>query len=162
MNRISFLLLILITAAPSASAAPCPDLNGIFEAKVGPLINRLEIKQNACDSFELILANSAEVVLKRVYHTDSIERTLFHSGRKVELSKAQMERIQVGNQELVSLRIDTTEIDRYLDTTVKEKINFYVEGSGDFRNLVERKDIYDAEGNRLGRIYIGYAKANQP
>lgn len=150
---LSFLALI---AAPSAFAVPCPDLSGKFEAKVGPLLNQLEIKQSACDSFELTLTNSSGTVLKRVYHTDSVERPMLHSGRKVESASARMEAIQVGEQTVFTLRIDSVETDNYLETSVKERTHFYIEGNEKFRALVERKDVYDSEGNRLGRVYIGY------
>ncbi|NUM88873.1 MAG: hypothetical protein HUU37_06700 [Bdellovibrionales bacterium] len=146
----------------SALAAPCPDLQGTFEAKVGDVLNRIEVKQTNCEAFELRTVNSEGQEIRRKFVTDSVTRTLQDTGRKIETAAARMAKIRVGNNELVALRVDLTETDRYLETTVHEKIHFYTEGSGEFRGLVERKDVSGADGESLGRIYIGYASANRP
>lgn len=143
-------------------AAPCPNLTGKFEAKVGPVLNQIEIKQNACESFEIIRANSEGDQSRRLLIPDGVERTLFHSGRIVHKVTAQVVVIKIGNAEVTALREDVAEEDRYLETTVYEQNHYFVEEGPTYRNLVERKDIYDNKHEYLGRIYIGYVNVDRP
>lgn len=145
----------------SGWAAPCPNLSGVWEAKVGELVNRLEIKQEDCAGFEFITTNSAGSETKRAIRTDGAKREMFSNGRRTEFWAAQMVPVRVGNQNLVALRIDVTETDIFLEQTTTEIAMFYSESGGAVRTLVERRDVRGDDGERLGRLYIGYADASR-
>jgi len=157
-----FMFFGLILVSFSLFAVPCPNMTGKFEAKVGPVLNQIEIQQNACDRFEIIRTNSEGDQSRRVLIPDGVERTLFHSGRKVQKVTAQIEVIKIGNAEVTTLREDVAEEDRYLETMVYERNYYFIEEGQTYRNLVERKDIYDGQHEYLGRIYIGYVSVDRP
>ena len=141
-------------------AQNCPDLNGQYAAKVGEMMNYLTIQTgNNCENFLFSYNYEDRHEVSYNLIPDKKIRAIFDDGRSIIKEQSEVVDLLVGGQyQKTALKISREHIIRDEGTITVTNSYFYEEKSSTSSSLVEKRVIFNSEGQKIKTIYIGYVQ----
>ena len=135
----------------------CPIIEGSFRAKVGENLTNLKIESNNCRQYSFQYEYESGYEVDFVLEADDQLRTYFDDGRIILKQKAKIvDVLLAGKYQIKALKVTKEEYIRNHGLQSVSESLFYGSGNQHVKTLVERRDNFNSNREKIGTIYIGY------
>ncbi|RME18396.1 MAG: hypothetical protein D6797_00520 [Bdellovibrio sp.] len=141
-------------------ARECPQFTGKYRIQVDETPLTLDIHQTQCQSFTFDYQYGSGDRVIKTYLPNGQTRVSFNNGDKKVLEKAELVPLSVGGKyHVVALKVWREERHKVYGSFFTESY-FYFESNENSSpyGIIERRDTLNAQGKRIRRVYLGFAK----